>query len=570
LLLLLLSLLLLLLLLLLLSLLLPNMAGLTARWMWDDAWFAKWIPGARDVARLNPYRWSEERAVPAVAAKLRNLVGAEAKRPIRLRVAVDDDRGQAAGTAWKSAQLADGCVEATFDSASAAVAGLQQFYGTTCPEGHMLELFTNDTDKVVCEECGFITSQGACCRPCRRFVCDRCNDKLAAKKKTPAQAPLHFRKMSSLKAGFDLFAKNGYLNIEDENVVRSLARNFGFDKRRLRDQLGLMAFDANGHISFAKLALWADMHLTGVDLGLDLPDRQEWQRGMPKYWTSLPPPSAVLAKRLEPAINLEEDLVTFPPQAFVRITEDAQLTRFQSLLDRTHKSTHNFTRDRQMASGTYDPHTPVPKGYALAGVWRNENAPLWRVYQIHREITRLSLASGEHPWKPWTPATMAVDLPWDDLGFYPDANEWLLFHAGAPNALVAIAQGGFSLTKLGLGGTEGATSGLYGDAIYCTDSITKADEYARVPVKGGPFDGCRTAAVVRVVGGRHFYTDRDVRENEKAAFAKRVLADRYDSTIGDRLKLKNTFREYAVYDASATYLEYVLFYRRKGVPSIHK
>lgn len=67
-------------------------------------------------------------------------------------------------------------------------------------------------------------------------------------------------------------------------------------------------------------------------------------------------------------------------------------------------------------------------------------------------------------------------------------------------------------------------------------------------------------------------------EKEKPLFAKRVetlkavsmavfqvLEGHYNSTVGDRLIMKNTFREYVAYDAAATYLEYILYYRRKGL-----
>merc|ERR1712091_544999 len=158
---------------------------------------------------------------------------------------------------------------------------------------------------------------------------------------------------------------------------------------------------------------------------------------------------------------------------------------------------------------------------------------------------------------------MTGDLNWSDHDYRSDANEWLLLHSGLPESLEAIAREGFTMRKRGKGGTTGS-GGLYGEGLYCAESITKADEYARGRVCSGAFQGCRAAAVVRVLGGRYFYTDEDVSDVDKSAFAKRVLEQQYDSTIGDRLKLKNTFREYVVYDASATYLEYIMYYRRLG------
>lgn len=274
-----------------------------------------------------------------------------------------------------------------------------------------------------------------------------------------------------------------------------------------------------------------------------------------------------------PSIQLEDDFVKYPDQAFVKVTSADLLKRFQNLLDKSHKSMCNYTRDRNWASGAFIPNTPVPTGYELVGAVRNENTALWRIYQVSKEVIRLDCMKPlkEAPFKTWTPLTMEAGkgLDWSDFDFCGDANEWLLFHASIPEALSAIARTGFTMAKLGSGGTTGG-GGLYGDGTYFGDSITKADEYARRKVEHGEFKGCRAAAICRVLGGRHFYMDKDVQEKEKPKFAKRVLEGHYNSTVGDRLKVKNTFREYVAYDAASTYLEYIIYYRRKGVPAMHE
>jgi hypothetical protein len=270
-----------------------------------------------------------------------------------------------------------------------------------------------------------------------------------------------------------------------------------------------------------------------------------------------------------PTINLEDDFVTYPDQTFVEVDDPKQFAFFKKLLDVTHKKTSNWTRDRQMASGKFDAGTPVPSGYELVGVVRNENAALWRIYQVAREVTKVNCAAFKK-WKSWQPLTM-TGIDWSEFGYCAAANEWALFHASIPEALQAIARTGFTMAKLGAGGSAlvGGGAGLYGDGTYFGDSITKADEYARGTVGSGKYAGCRTAAIVRVLGGRHFYTDKDVSDAEKPLFAKRALEGNHDSTVGDRLKLKNSFREYVAYDASGTYLEYILYFRRKGVPAAH-
>lgn len=275
-----------------------------------------------------------------------------------------------------------------------------------------------------------------------------------------------------------------------------------------------------------------------------------------------------------PMVKLDDDFVTYPEQEFVKVEDKKLLGMFQQLLDKSHKKNCNWTRDRDMASGVHVSGTPVPTGYELIGAVRNENPALWRIYQVYREVTKLDCQkpSKEAEWKPWKPIT-SESMDWSEFGYCKEANEWPLFHASIPEALHGIARTGFTMKKLGSGGTTG-TGGLYGNGTYFGDSITKADEYSRrkVEKKFGDFkefQGCRTASICRVVGGRHFYTDKDVNDKDKPKFAERVLEGNFNSTVGDRLKLKNSFREYVVYDASATYLEYILFFKRKGVPPKH-
>jgi hypothetical protein len=267
-----------------------------------------------------------------------------------------------------------------------------------------------------------------------------------------------------------------------------------------------------------------------------------------------------------PTIALDDCFVTYPEQRFVDLGE-TELAKFRDVLSKTHKNKANWTRDRDMATGVYIPQSEVPQGYELVGVRRNENPALWRVYQISREIMKIKCQKTPPPglgkFEPWTPFTAQVTDDWKELGLCHEANEWLLLHSGAPEALSAIARTGFSMAKLGCG-ADSAGGGLYGDGTYFAESITKADEYARRTVEeDGKFAGCRAVALVRVLGGRHFYTEQDVEQEDKPKFAKRVLQGHFDSTVGDRYKLKNTFREYVVYASAGTYLEYVLYYRRR-------
>jgi len=291
--------------------------------------------------------------------------------------------------------------------------------------------------------------------------------------------------------------------------------------------------------------------------------------------------AAAVARYLEacsPTIDLSDDFVSYPPQQFVLVEDSDLLSRFQGMFTITHKPKDNWTRDRKMASGFLDPKTPVPSEYQVFGAIRNEHAACWRTYAVCKEVTRQECAKppmeGVPEWSPWEPQTMRAPAHWDDLDLDPKANEWLLLHGSTPEALEATARTGFNLAKVGSGGTTGGA--LYGDGTYFADSITKADEYARGRVaetyRFPEFRGCRAVAVCRVLGGRHYYTAADVQDCDKAKFQERIFEGHYGSTVGDRVKLKNTFMEYVVYNAAAVYLEYVVFYRRMyavPVPDYH-
>ncbi|CAK0878864.1 unnamed protein product [Prorocentrum cordatum] len=90
------------------------------------------------------------------------------------------------------------------------------------------------------------------------------------------------------------------------------------------------------------------------------------------------------------------------------------------------------------------------------------------------------------------------------------------------------------------------------------------DEYAG-PC-GGPDDAEADLLVVllcRVVGGRVHYTDQDTPDPH--FLSKSVVHGSYDSVLGDREKLKGTFREFIVYNNDQAYPEYIVMYRRRYI-----
>lgn len=264
---------------------------------------------------------------------------------------------------------------------------------------------------------------------------------------------------------------------------------------------------------------------------------------------------------LRPQLVLERSLVRFPLPQLVRITSTKMLDNLQHLLDCTVKPPpRNFTRDRGKKG------TPVPSSYTLVGAMRSENLSTWRVYTVQREVVANYVSEDIEgcPFRLWPPWTKTGPNGSPDLSLFKlrdNINEWVLFHGTSPEVTHRLAHSGFSMSKIGLGATKDwGTLPLYGYGAYFTDSITKADEYCRVKVQGGPFKGCRAVALCRVLGGRYLYCEDD--SLDKKTLKEKILNGNYDSTVGDRLKLRGTFHEYVVYDASSVYLEYILYFKR--------
>ena len=96
---------------------------------------------------------------------------------------------------------------------------------------------------------------------------------------------------------------------------------------------------------------------------------------------------------------------------------------------------------------------------------------------------------------------------------------------------------------------------LYGAGLYFADSIVKADEYSDADE-----DGVYSMLLCRVLGGNVLYSAEDVPDGED--LRAQVLHGVYDSVLGDREKVRGTFKEYVVYDADQVYPAYEIRYRR--------
>eukprot|EP00929_Paragymnodinium_shiwhaense_P057699 TRINITY_DN28888_c0_g1_i2.p1 TRINITY_DN28888_c0_g1~~TRINITY_DN28888_c0_g1_i2.p1 ORF type:complete len:119 (+),score=20.95 TRINITY_DN28888_c0_g1_i2:307-663(+) len=86
-------------------------------------------------------------------------------------------------------------------------------------------------------------------------------------------------------------------------------------------------------------------------------------------------------------------------------------------------------------------------------------------------------------------------------------------------------------------------------------SITKADEYAKANTAGN-----YAVLLCRVLGGKVLYTD-EVSPNPED-LVHQCVEGPYDSVLGDRERIRGTFREFVLFDSEDVYPEYIVEYQR--------
>eukprot|EP00928_Gymnodinium_smaydae_P042641 TRINITY_DN28687_c0_g1_i1.p1 TRINITY_DN28687_c0_g1~~TRINITY_DN28687_c0_g1_i1.p1 ORF type:complete len:595 (+),score=116.98 TRINITY_DN28687_c0_g1_i1:176-1960(+) len=263
---------------------------------------------------------------------------------------------------------------------------------------------------------------------------------------------------------------------------------------------------------------------------------------------------------------------------FDMVTNKEVLADLQRLLTETHKDHDNWTRDRgcalhgRNACGTdciMRNKAPVPTGYELVRAERNRNMPLWQTFAMSRAAIAEECRSGSVEFERFEPRSaldVAGEQPLD-----PSINEWRLLHGTSLAAIKSICASNFRMKLAGTGATwkdggKAAGTPLYGFGVYNAECITKADEYSDIITRGLPMDeGCCAVLVCRVVGGLCRLVDTN--EFDTDEIRSDVLDGPYHSVFGDRVvKLGKPFREIVVYDSAQVFPEFILYYRRLGLP----
>lgn len=246
---------------------------------------------------------------------------------------------------------------------------------------------------------------------------------------------------------------------------------------------------------------------------------------------------------------------------FTELVEMVHLKEFQDLLDGTYSST--YTRDRKR----HNPENPnVPSKFKVVRVLRNENSESWQEFSIRRAVLldrfypdvdetnsrRLGRPADEDPLERYEVETCKAWQSDKSKGkrLAKEVNEWYLFHGTNPKVAKLICEGDFQVR------TSGSNTGtLYGRGLYFAESITKSDEYAK-PDENGNY----AVLLCRVLGGRVLYNDEETPDPDE--LVHQCVEGPYDCVMGDRKKIKGTYREFVVFDTEDVYAEYLIEYRR--------
>jgi len=131
-------------------------------------------------------------------------------------------------------------------------------------------------------------------------------------------------------------------------------------------------------------------------------------------------------------------------------------------------------------------------------------------------------------------------------------NEVYLFHGTSPTGALGIVDIGFDISKA-------MKSACYGPGVYFAECSSKSDEYS-AEEEDGLHRGHCAMLLCRVLLGRVLPWQMEFSPELAAAWS----AGGHDSILGDRVRLRGTYREFVLPPESCkgAYPEYLIIYRR--------
>lgn len=244
-------------------------------------------------------------------------------------------------------------------------------------------------------------------------------------------------------------------------------------------------------------------------------------------------------------------------QRLLKKTEENErslLRRMQQLVDVTYSGwggLGKLTRTRDRAADK------IPTRLEVRSVVYVQNAEAFVSYRARRQEIVRELPADAPTADVWDVKTARVSFAGvgrhTESPVNPRINEYYLWHGTNPEAACGITDTEFDVRRAGT-----AYGMLYGPGIYLAESCMKADEYTRPDRRGWyPLVLCRTLL------GKICYCDTV----DPIPLAPSLEADcrrggRHHSVLGDREKVRRTFREFVVYDSAQVYPEYIVWYAR--------
>jgi hypothetical protein len=227
------------------------------------------------------------------------------------------------------------------------------------------------------------------------------------------------------------------------------------------------------------------------------------------------------------------------------------------------KATRKAVQD--IVQKTWAKKTTRDRGFAkvqkmkVVQVVRNENAFLWSEYDAKRkEIEKVCMRREDFVgYTVKTESLSGGDFDKDVLKKRM-MNEHYLFHGTKPSATDSICEKAFNVNLAG--GNKGT---LYGPGVYLAESSSKADEYAEGD-QDGPYKGLYAMLLCRAACGVCLYCD-DVRPKVDYLISECVEHKRSHCVLGDREKVRDTYREFVIFDSTQIYPEYLVIYRHEDV-----
>jgi len=239
------------------------------------------------------------------------------------------------------------------------------------------------------------------------------------------------------------------------------------------------------------------------------------------------------------------------------VQEEALLQRMQELVDATYTGWGGLgknTRTRDRATEI------IAERLIVKSVVKVENAENYINFRSRRDAVADECQRMGSLRTDWNIKTKLVDLvgvgKHSENPVHYKYNEYYLWHGTTPKGAEGITDKDFDMKRAG-----SAYGALFGGGLYFAESTMKSDEYTKQDSRGWfPMILCR------VVLGNVYYCDAMDPTKLRAELegACRPGGPGFHSVLGDREKVRRTFREFVVYDNHQVYPEYIVWYARVG------